>query len=160
TIRLTDRLMKAGKDFDLVIITGSDHTDGGPYGERRRRDYFVRHLLGVEPPDRNIPTPPVKPVDLKPRPLIEISFADFGGGPPTTIEFHNHTAQELNLYTVLGNGNRRPFGSVSVGASRSLNTTAGTSWIAATKEGQPVALFVADIKPGIAEIKPAGRHQN
>jgi len=30
-----------------------DHTNGGAYGERRRRDFFVRHLLGVEPPDRN-----------------------------------------------------------------------------------------------------------
>ena len=26
---------------------------GGPYGERKRNDFFVRHLLGVEPPDRN-----------------------------------------------------------------------------------------------------------
>jgi hypothetical protein len=29
------------------------HSDGGIYGERRRRDFFVRHLHGVEPPDRN-----------------------------------------------------------------------------------------------------------
>jgi hypothetical protein len=26
---------------------------GGSYGRRRMQDFFVRHLLGVEPPDRN-----------------------------------------------------------------------------------------------------------
>lgn len=50
TFRLANALQKADKDFDLVIIRGSDHTDGGPYGEKKRRDFFVRHLLGLEPP--------------------------------------------------------------------------------------------------------------
>jgi len=54
TLRLADTLIKAGKDFDLLVIPGAGHGDGGPYGDRRRRDYFVRHLLGVEPPDRNV----------------------------------------------------------------------------------------------------------
>ena len=53
TIRFADALIKAGKNFDMLVIPGADHTDGGVYGERRRRDYFVRHLLGVEPPDWN-----------------------------------------------------------------------------------------------------------
>lgn len=53
TLRLADALIKAGKDFDLLVIPGAGHGDGGPYGERRRQDFFVRHLLGVEPPDRN-----------------------------------------------------------------------------------------------------------
>lgn len=50
TYRLVDALEKAGKDFDFVVIPGSDHTAGGPFGDRKRRDFFVRHLLGVEPP--------------------------------------------------------------------------------------------------------------
>jgi dipeptidyl aminopeptidase/acylaminoacyl peptidase len=54
TYRLADELKKADKDFDLVIIGGSDHTDGGPYGRARKRDFFVRHFLNVEPPNRNI----------------------------------------------------------------------------------------------------------
>jgi fermentation-respiration switch protein FrsA (DUF1100 family) len=53
TMRLANALIKAGKDFDLLVIPGMGHSDGGAYGERRRRDFFVRHLLGVEPPDRN-----------------------------------------------------------------------------------------------------------
>jgi hypothetical protein len=30
-----------------------DHSDGGPYGRKKKRDFFVRNLLGVEPPERN-----------------------------------------------------------------------------------------------------------
>lgn len=51
TFRLGDALEKAGKDFDLVVIQGANHTNGGPYGEHKRRDFFVRNLLGVEPPN-------------------------------------------------------------------------------------------------------------
>ena len=53
TFRLVDALIKAGKEFELVVLPGQGHTDGGTYGERRRRDFFVRHLLGMEPPDWN-----------------------------------------------------------------------------------------------------------
>ncbi len=53
TLRLADALIKAGKDFELLVVPGMGHSDGGAYGERRRRDFFVRHLHGVEPPERN-----------------------------------------------------------------------------------------------------------
>jgi dipeptidyl aminopeptidase/acylaminoacyl peptidase len=50
TMQVVDALIKANKDFDLIVIPGGGHGSGsGPYGERRRRDFFVRHLLGVEP---------------------------------------------------------------------------------------------------------------
>lgn len=55
TYRLADALQKAKKDFDFVVITNSDHTAGGDFGERKRRDFFVRNLLGVEPPNPNGP---------------------------------------------------------------------------------------------------------
>jgi dipeptidyl aminopeptidase/acylaminoacyl peptidase len=50
---VVDALVKAGKDFDLLVLPGVGHAIGGDYGERRRRDFFVRHLLGIEPPDWN-----------------------------------------------------------------------------------------------------------
>ncbi len=52
TLRFADALIKANKDFDLVVLPGLGHAIG-TYGERRRQDFFVRHLLGVEPPNRN-----------------------------------------------------------------------------------------------------------
>jgi dipeptidyl aminopeptidase/acylaminoacyl peptidase len=54
TMQVVNALIKAGKDFDFVVFPGAGHGAGSSrYGERRRRDFFVRHLLGVEPPDRN-----------------------------------------------------------------------------------------------------------
>ena len=53
TLRLVDALVKAGKEFEFMILPGLDHTDGGPYGERKRRDFFVRTLHGIVPPDWN-----------------------------------------------------------------------------------------------------------
>lgn len=53
TYRLADALIKAKKDFDFLMVPGMGHSDGGSYGERRRRDFFVRHLHGVETPDWN-----------------------------------------------------------------------------------------------------------
>jgi dipeptidyl aminopeptidase/acylaminoacyl peptidase len=51
TIRLVDELIKANKDFDLLLLPNVDHGMGDhAYFIRKRWDYFVRHLLGVEPP--------------------------------------------------------------------------------------------------------------
>jgi len=54
TFQVVNALIKAGKMFDLLVIPGAGHTNGGPYGERKRNDFFVHHLMGVEPPDRNV----------------------------------------------------------------------------------------------------------
>ena len=44
-------LISANKDFDLLYIPGMTHyTSRNPYFVRKRWDYFVRHLLGQEPP--------------------------------------------------------------------------------------------------------------
>jgi dipeptidyl aminopeptidase/acylaminoacyl peptidase len=53
TMRFVDALVKAGKDFDLLVIPGAGHGMGGAYGQRRLQDFFVRNLLGTEPPNRN-----------------------------------------------------------------------------------------------------------
>ncbi|QGJ70440.1 von Hippel-Lindau disease tumor suppressor, beta domain [Planctomycetales bacterium 10988] len=50
TMQVVDALIKADKDFDLLVIPGAGHGAGAsPYGVRRLRDFFVRHLLKVEP---------------------------------------------------------------------------------------------------------------
>lgn len=53
TMQVVNALIKANKFFDLLVIPGGGHGPGGGYGERKRNDFFVRHLLGVEPPDWN-----------------------------------------------------------------------------------------------------------
>ena len=50
---MVDALIKADKDFDFLMVPGADHGSGGAYGVRKRNDFFVRHLLDIEPPDWN-----------------------------------------------------------------------------------------------------------
>jgi dipeptidyl aminopeptidase/acylaminoacyl peptidase len=50
TVQLCDALIKADKEFEFVILPGMNHTGGGKYGERKRRDFFVKNLLHAEPP--------------------------------------------------------------------------------------------------------------
>ncbi|HVW94649.1 MAG TPA: DPP IV N-terminal domain-containing protein [Mucilaginibacter sp.] len=52
TLLVVEALEKANKDYDLVVFPNSPHGYGqySPYMMRRRWDYFVRNLLGVEPP--------------------------------------------------------------------------------------------------------------
>jgi dipeptidyl aminopeptidase/acylaminoacyl peptidase len=53
TMQVVNALIKANKNFGLLVLPGQNHTSGGDYGERMRRDFFVRNLLGIEPPDWN-----------------------------------------------------------------------------------------------------------
>lgn len=51
TLRLVDALIRANKDFEMLIMPNQYHGLGGhPYFIKKRWDFFVRHLLGVEPP--------------------------------------------------------------------------------------------------------------
>jgi len=53
TLLLVDSLIKANKDFDLMMLPNQRHpyrSEADAYMTRRRWDYFVRNLLGVEPP--------------------------------------------------------------------------------------------------------------
>jgi dipeptidyl-peptidase 4 len=50
TMQVVNALIKADKDFEFLIVPGSDHGAGeSPYASRRRADFFVRSLQGVEP---------------------------------------------------------------------------------------------------------------
>ena len=53
TLQVVNQLIKHNKNFDLLYIPGAGHGSGGAYGEHKRFDFFVRHLLGVEPPAWN-----------------------------------------------------------------------------------------------------------
>ena len=50
TLQFVDALIKANKDFDMIIAPNAGHGVGGSYFTRKRWDYFVKHLLDKEPP--------------------------------------------------------------------------------------------------------------
>ena len=50
TMQVVKALITADKDFELIVAPGADHGAGElPYLARRRADFFVRHLMGVDP---------------------------------------------------------------------------------------------------------------
>lgn len=53
TMQVVNALVRANKSHDLLFLPGAGHGSGGAFGTRMRNDYFVRHLLGVKPPDWN-----------------------------------------------------------------------------------------------------------
>jgi dipeptidyl aminopeptidase/acylaminoacyl peptidase len=58
TFQVANALIKANKSFDLFVFPGGEHGVGrrgalAYYGNHKQWDYFVHHLLGVEPPNRN-----------------------------------------------------------------------------------------------------------
>jgi len=60
TLLVVDALIKANKDFDLLMLPNQAHGYGSEsnYMTRRRWDYFVRYLLGAEPPKEYEMHPP------------------------------------------------------------------------------------------------------
>jgi dipeptidyl aminopeptidase/acylaminoacyl peptidase len=72
TLLVVDALIKANKDFDLLMVPNAahDYAAATPYVTRRRWDYFVRYLAGGEPP-----------VEYRMKPYAEQQavLAQFGG---------------------------------------------------------------------------------
>jgi dienelactone hydrolase len=54
TMQVVNALIKADKTFDLLVFPGGGHGMGGVYGTRMLYDFFVRHLLGMDPPNWNV----------------------------------------------------------------------------------------------------------
>jgi dipeptidyl aminopeptidase/acylaminoacyl peptidase len=71
TLILVDALIKANKDFDLILFPNAAHGYGAAsqYMTRRRWDYFVRYLAGDIPPAE---------YEMKAWPAV---IKAFGGGP-------------------------------------------------------------------------------
>ena len=75
-MQVVNALIKANKNFDLLVIPGGEHGAGRSgvapeYGEHKRFDYFVQHLYQQLAPEwNNEPTtaasPSAQPLELYP----------------------------------------------------------------------------------------------
>jgi dipeptidyl aminopeptidase/acylaminoacyl peptidase len=65
TMQVVNRLIKAGKVFDLLVVPGAGHGVRGRYGERKLLDFFVRNMLAEPTPDWNN-LPPITATSTKP----------------------------------------------------------------------------------------------
>ncbi|MBP7948946.1 MAG: prolyl oligopeptidase family serine peptidase [Verrucomicrobiales bacterium] len=54
SMQVVHALIRADKDFEMLVVPGAGHGVGeSPYLHRRRMDFFVRHLLEAAPSARN-----------------------------------------------------------------------------------------------------------
>jgi ABC-type sugar transport system substrate-binding protein len=51
--QVVNALIQSGKYFDLLVVPNGGHGAGGQYAIRKRNDFFVQWLLGVQPPNWN-----------------------------------------------------------------------------------------------------------
>ena len=51
--QVVNALIQAGKYFDLLVVPNGTHGAGGQYATKKRNDFFVQWLLGVQPPNWN-----------------------------------------------------------------------------------------------------------
>jgi dipeptidyl aminopeptidase/acylaminoacyl peptidase len=63
TFLVIEALEKANKNYDLIVFPNTPHGYGpySPYMMRRRWDYFVRNLAGLEPPQEYLMKPKTDP---------------------------------------------------------------------------------------------------
>jgi len=68
TLLVVEALIKANKDFDLLLLPNQHHGYGAEsyYMTRRRWDYFVRYLLGVDSPHEYELHPPASALGSQP----------------------------------------------------------------------------------------------
>jgi hypothetical protein len=79
TLLVVDALIKANKDFDLLLIPNAAHGYGAAsqYMTRRRWDYFIRYLAGAIPPQE---------YEIKPYAETRAALANGPGGFENTLE--------------------------------------------------------------------------
>ena len=53
TLQVVNQLIKHNKKHELLFVPGGGHGAGGAYGQHLLQDFFVHHLLKVEPPEWN-----------------------------------------------------------------------------------------------------------
>ena len=51
TLQVVSALMKANKNFEQLYLSGKTHSLGGPFEMHKMHDFFVKNLLGQEPPE-------------------------------------------------------------------------------------------------------------
>ncbi len=111
TMQFADALIKANKDFDMLIVPGRGHCIGGPYFLRKQWDYFVRHLHGVEPPK-------------------EYVMKILGNGEQCTITIINDFEKAVDVYWLDDTGGRKKYFTIKPGKTQKSNSYTGHDWMA------------------------------
>lgn len=81
TLRLADALIRAEKDFELVVVPGAGHGMGGAFGSRKMHNFFAQHLLGKAAVETTStpPAPAVSTIETTPPAVTAPPDAVFAG---------------------------------------------------------------------------------
>jgi dipeptidyl aminopeptidase/acylaminoacyl peptidase len=119
TMQFANALVKANKDFDLLVIPGAGHGYGS-YVQRRMWDTFTRYLRGVEPP---------KEYALK-------QPADNS----VNVVVRNQLDRPVTLYWVSAPGSLQRYQEVPPKGQATQHSYVGHEW-EAWSEGKPVSWY-------------------
>ncbi len=155
TLRLADALIKSSREFELLVIPGVGHTDGGAYGERRRRDFFVRHLLGVEPPDWNLLITPL---------AAEKKHADEQNGAHSensdraaSLTFVNRSKQTVRAYWLDFGGQRVLYKTLKDGETYHAGTYLTHPWVITDEQDRAWGVYYPTAQPRTIAIESSPR---
>ncbi len=121
TMQVANALIKANKDFDLLLVPGAGHGSNS-YIQRRQWDYFVRNLQHIEPP-------------------ANFSFADQSGSE-CNVTVINTLSRPVTLYWINGDSEPVRYKVVPPGGRIVQHTFVGHQWEAQTEAGD-VAWYTA-----------------
>ena len=114
TMQVADALIKANKDFDLLLVPGLGH-GANTYVVRRQWDYFVRNLQHIEPP-------------------LNFSLADQSGSE-VNVTITNTLSRPITLYWIDGDNEPRRYQTLPPGGRIVQHTFVGHQWEAHTDAG-------------------------
>jgi ABC-type sugar transport system substrate-binding protein len=85
--QVVNALIQANKYFDLLVVPNGGHGAGGQYAIRKRNDFFVQWLIGVQPPNWNLSATGTSVgtgsgLEFPADPTMDPSFYDGPNDPP------------------------------------------------------------------------------
>ncbi len=124
TLQFANALIKANKDFDMLIIPGMKHAII-PYETCKMWNYYVRNLLGIDPP-------------------ANYSFQN-APGAECTVTIRNLLTKPVEIYWVAEDGKLTKYPDVGPGQSAQRHTFIGHQWQAQI-EGKVVSSYTASAR--------------
>ncbi|MBT7910319.1 MAG: prolyl oligopeptidase family serine peptidase [Verrucomicrobia bacterium] len=152
TFRLADALIRANREFELVVIPGGGHGDGGRYGDRKRKDFFRKHLQGIDSPNRNVVESSLRTETLKWTEIAEGAPPRSLDGSATEIHFLNSMKKGVKIYWVNFGGGLKLYGKLAPGETRNQNTYSDAVWLVTDEEEKSLGYFRATRTVGKAVI--------
>ncbi len=135
TMQLVNALIKANKDFDMLILPGDGHGFSGTYAKRKSWDFWTRHLLGLEPPK-------------------EYEFAAGNdAGAECNITIKNSLDETVVIYWLNFEGELQKYHDLKPGAEIKQHTYVGHEW-EAEADGAIVSHYAASKTDPVWEIRP------